>query len=514
MLRRWLVFFLASFLSVLPLLFLSSAPQALEQDVLFVPTAVSLADRFAHGGESRDIAVNLQALRQGQAASLQLPLFGRRLTAVRQQLQRPAPDSYVWIGHVPAMSHSRVILSVSGERLAAEILLSPPEHYTILPLAGGAHRLQRMSPANQPVPPGEDVLYPPSPAAPGDRVQAAVCEEDGSRVDVLIAYTAAARQAAGGPDGMTALINKRIALSNVVNGDSDVATRLRLVHAAEVGYAESGELRVDLQRLQTPADGYLDEVRQWREIYKADLVALLVDEGNDGFCGLAYVMTSPATWFAEYAFSVTALDHAGSYTCPALILTHELGHNFGNHHDRANATGTGVAPYAYGYQSPSLAFRTVMAYNCDGGCPYVANWSNPRLSYAGEDLGIDYDLDPAHAADNARSMNEVAPVVANFRPNCDGPVATATPTNTPPAATPTATHTATVTPSTTPSPTPSRTPTATATLTSTATPTVTPSPANTPLPLLTATHTPTSSATATLLPLFEWRLYLSPVIGE
>lgn len=512
MLRRWFFLPLPSLLGVLLLLLLSSAPQALEEDVLFVPAAVSLADRFSHAGESQNVVVNFQALRQGQAPSLELPLMGRRVTAVRQELQRPAPDRYVWVGHVPTVAHSRVILSVSNASLAGEILLSPAERYNVLPLSGDRHRLQRLTPARQPLATGDDVLYPPSPAAPGDDLQAAACEEDGSRVDVLIAYTAAARQASGGPDGMAALINKRMALSNVVNSDSDVATQLRLVHAAEVAYVESGDLSVDLQRLQTPGDGYLDEVRQWRDTYKADLVALLIDEGNDGFCGYAYVMTSPATWFADYAYSVTALDHAGGYTCPALVLTHELGHNFGNQHDRANTSGTGVAPYAYGYQSPSLTFRTVMAYNCDGGCPYVANWSNPHRSYQGEPLGIDYDLDPARAADNARSMNEVAPVVANFRANCDAPSATATAT--PGAANPTATSTATATLSPTPGASPSATPSPTLTIIPTATPTLTSSPTTTPLPSPSATQTAASTPTATPLPRAQWRLYLAPVMGE
>ena len=32
-------------------------------------------------------------------------------------------------------------------------------------------------------------------------------------------------------------------------------------------------------------------------------------------------------------------------------------------------------------------FRTVMAYNCPGGCPRVLHWSNPDMEYGGQPLG-------------------------------------------------------------------------------------------------------------------------------
>jgi hypothetical protein len=56
----------------------------------------------------------------------------------------------------------------------------------------------------------------------------------------------------------------------------------------------------------------------------------------------------------------------------------------------------------------------------------------------GEPTGVDFETNPANAADVARTFNEVKGVVANFRPNClAGPP---TPTQTPGGPTPT--HTA------------------------------------------------------------------------
>jgi hypothetical protein len=115
-----------------------------------------------------------------------------------------------------------------------------------------------------------------------------------------------------------------------------------------------------------------------------------------------------------------------------------LGHNLGSSHDRANSTGIPLFPYAYGYQSPNKTFRDIMAYDCPGGCPRINQWANPDVWHMGEPTGVDFETNPANAADVARTFNEVKGIVANFRPNClAGPP---TPTQTPGGPTPT--HTA------------------------------------------------------------------------
>ena len=44
-----------------------------------------------------------------------------------------------------------------------------------------------------------------------------------------------------------------------------------------------------------------------------------------------------------------------------LSYAHEVGHNQGLHHDPASSGGSvGSYSYAYGYQDPGGAFRTVM----------------------------------------------------------------------------------------------------------------------------------------------------------
>ncbi|MFZ3012222.1 MAG: reprolysin-like metallopeptidase, partial [Nitrospira sp.] len=125
----------------------------------------------------------------------------------------------------------------------------------------------------------------------------------------------------------------------------------------------------------------------------------------------AYVMANgPRASFASYAFSVTDRDCVANNT-----LTHELGHNMGDAHDRASG-GSGVFPYSYGYRDPIGKFRTIMAYACPTvSCPRVKYFSIPKILINGRPAGIDHRINPTNSADNARSMNEVRNVIAAWR---------------------------------------------------------------------------------------------------
>jgi hypothetical protein len=274
--------------------------------------------------------------------------------------------------------------------------------------------------------------------------------EDGKRIDLLVAYTTEARQAEGSTAAIVALINQRVADMNTANKDSGVSFRFRLVHTMETAYKETGSVRADLDPLVNKNDGVLDDVTRARDTYKADLAALVIAEAEqEQACGIAYVMGQPSTSFADWAYNVTALDYIGLFFCGDYTLAHEFGHNMGNQHE----TGSNpIFPYSFGYQSPKATFRTIMATACVAGyCPRINQWSNPDVRFAGEPTGIN------GRADNARSMDETAVYVANFRPNpnCNttAPTNTPVPTNTPtPTATATANPTATATAVGTPMP--------------------------------------------------------------
>lgn len=330
----------------------------------------------------------------------------------------------VWRGRLRGEQESDVTLAVRGTKMAGTIL-SGQHLYRIEPAGDNRHRLVEIdegampldhhplvvpddgTPADPPAP--EPDLQQPGATAQTDTVTTAAATTN-TIVDLLVVYTPTARAKQGGQAAMNALIAMGVDLANQAYSNSRIAMRLRLVHAAEVAYTETGNISTDLSRLRNTSDGFMDQVHQLRNQYKADLVALIVDNGG-GYCGIAYVMTNgPRASFASYAFSVTDRECVSNNT-----LTHELGHNMGDAHDRASG-GTGVYPYSYGYRDPIGKFRTIMAYPCPNvSCPRVKYFSNPKILINGRPAGIDHRINPTNSADNTRSMNEVRNVVAGWR---------------------------------------------------------------------------------------------------
>lgn len=330
----------------------------------------------------------------------------------------------VWRGRVRGDQDSEVTLAVRGKKMAGTIV-SGQRLYKIEPTEDNRHRLVEIdddampqdhhplvvpddgTPADPPAP--EPELQQPGTAGTTDTPTTAAATTN-TIVDLLVVYTSTARAKQGGLSAMNALIAMGVDLANQAYTNSKIAMQLRLVRAAEVAYAETGNISTDLSRLQRTNDGFMDQVHTLRNQYKADLVALIVDNGG-AYCGIAYVMANgPRASFAPYAFSVTDRDCVANNT-----LTHEMGHNMGDAHDRESG-GTGVYPYSYGYRDPIGKFRTIMAYPCPTvSCPRVKYFSNPNILINGRPAGIDHRVNPSNSADNARSMNEVRNVIAAWR---------------------------------------------------------------------------------------------------
>jgi Metallo-peptidase family M12B Reprolysin-like len=244
----------------------------------------------------------------------------------------------------------------------------------------------------------------PPPAADGDAVVLAEVD-DGSTIDVMVAYTPQARTVAGGVSAMNSLIELSIINTNTAYANSRVAQRVRLVHTSEVAYAETQNSVTDLFRVRAVGDGFLDEVHPLRDAHGADVVALVTASMTPGVAGIGFLQSPQSPAFAPHAFSITWVQALSSFT-----MAHELGHNMGLQHDRANSGGQqGAFQYAFGLQDPGF-FRTVMAYECPTvSCPRVAHFSNPRVNYVGRPTGR------SGSEDNALALDQTALVVANFR---------------------------------------------------------------------------------------------------
>ncbi len=357
--------------------------------------------------------INFSALKD---SSLTLNLFGDEpVVAVRDRLVTRHKNTLVWMGHIEGRD-SHVSLVARGKKVLTGTVIYDGKQYDISPVRRRIHRVSEIDPDK--VPPPHDCVavgvhdhdHGGARAISKDNAETPV-ERDGpaglTTIDVMVVYTQGARSASGGVSGIESAIIGAVARSNQAYLNSQVDINLNLVHMAEVNYTETNDMSVTLSALRSTSDGQMDEVHGWRNTYGADLVALISTDTN--YCGIGYLLGSSSQ--SSSGFSVTKQGSClNAYTFP-----HELGHNMGCAHDRANAGSAGAYPYSYGYRyCQSGGYRTIMSYSCSG-ATRVGYFSNPNVSYNGLPTGIDYETDPANSADNARSLNNTKSWVSAFR---------------------------------------------------------------------------------------------------
>jgi hypothetical protein len=221
-------------------------------------------------------------------------------------------------------------------------------------------------------------------------------------VDLMVLYTPAAEEAAGGPVQIQAEIQAGVCWANVVFANSRINTRIRLVHSASAPYEETHYTSTDLSRLRDRDDGFLDEAHNLRDAYAADLVCLVTAMGSDYWF---YGLQGPS---AANAFSVIRhelLDN--NFWLPVV-----LGFNFGCQLERPAADSTAAFPFSYGYTFVS-SYGTTFS-TADGVSGIRLPWfSNPEISIEETPSGVP-EGDP-NAANNAKTVNLTAPTVAAFR---------------------------------------------------------------------------------------------------
>ncbi|MEP7009399.1 MAG: M12 family metallo-peptidase [Acidobacteriota bacterium] len=228
--------------------------------------------------------------------------------------------------------------------------------------------------------------------------------EDGSIIDVLVFYTAQAREIAGGRDNVESTILMAVSDANLAFQNSEVSTRFNPVGVQEIEYEETRSSESDLNWLTND-----DTVAQIRNELAADLVGMVVSV-IDGDGGRARIMgpNDVGTGFAPYAFQVSAWSGLNFQ-----ILAHEFGHSMGaTHNVEVPGSGTPAFPYGHGHYVDG-SFRTIMSYPnlvyCPHSCPVVPHFSNPAVEINGDPTGV------AEEQDNHRVLNQTAVYVANFR---------------------------------------------------------------------------------------------------
>ena len=351
--------------------------------------------------QMRYVQVNFEFLEK--AESILLNLFNTvSVMATRERIERRSESRYTWFGRISGKEYSSVVLTIENGSMAGNITFDG-KVYQVRPMGNGIHAVREIDqsafPTEAPPIPIENQKIPIK-TVPESQF------DDGSIIDVMVVYTDDVANASG---NIGAEIQLAIDETNASYANSGINQRVRLVHTAEVNYAETGNISAALDCITSKTDGCLDQVHSWRDTYGADEVSFWVENGGN-YCGIAYMMYTVSPSFEENAFSVVARSCATGY----YSFGHEMGHNMGAHHDTYVAPGPGAYEYSHGYVYLPGQWRTVMAYNNQCAaygiyCTRLPYWSNPDITYGGVPMGVE------NIADNTRCLNNTAYTVANFR---------------------------------------------------------------------------------------------------
>lgn len=251
-----------------------------------------------------------------------------------------------------------------------------------------------------------------------------------NEVDVLLGYSTGLAQRIGSASGAETRMQNLVAISNEGYQNSGVTYRIRLVGTLQVNYGDSTRNDSALHALTgstgsgtAPVDPAFNALRAARDQTGADLVSFVRQfrEPEQDGCGIAWLLGGGLTAIdqsdAPFAYSVVSdgsdvnEGDSKTYFCREETLAHELGHSMGQAHNSEDASNPGRHTYSYGYrETTNSGFYTIMAYRIPNSSQQpIRHFSNPNVLYGGTATGV------ANQSDNARSMNETMPVIAQFR---------------------------------------------------------------------------------------------------
>ncbi|MFJ2986977.1 M12 family metallo-peptidase [Collimonas sp. NPDC087041] len=301
-------------------------------------------------------------------------------------------DRYKWPNEVDFDPLNNATFVRDGSKLTGTLRVDG-QLYSLKALENGRHVIIKMDESKF-LPEAKPILS----GAPGQESTAGRITAAHSTIRVMIVTT---NQARAEDPNLNASITQALTVANQANASSGADITFELAAVVDQNYNESGEQTDMLGQIRDLTDSGLGApVAQARDLYRADLVVMIL--ATSGACGTGYLNATKAN-----AFSVV------NYSClDAKSLPHEMGHNIGLQHNWEEGNAIPTPSYRHGYrqQVANPKFRTIMSYNCTGGCPRLDYWSNPNRTYQGLPMGT------AQYHDAVRRINERREIVENFYP--------------------------------------------------------------------------------------------------
>jgi hypothetical protein len=376
------------------------------------PDQQLIVDSLAKSSAGQNVHASV-APAEAIGAEVKLPFRGGTITLVRTASTPRSDGSISWRGEVAETGEPAALMVWNNAPLTGYFAYDGTI-FTIENAGGGVNIFAEMDPrklpADHPSPASSRDSVPISGPAANRRpvptlpevapflaADRQALEAKQITIDLMMLYTGnVAKRYVRDPDDLLALAVEQ---TNEILANSGLGNiTLRLVHSQLIDYDGSKDDQFTHLYAMVDGSGAFKDVKKLRNEKRADIVGLVIDNPNG--CGLA-TRIGPDS---DEAFFV--VHHACATV--SMSIAHEIGHILGIRHDRhVDANNT---PFAYGHGHVNgEKWRDVMSYNggC-GGCPRIAHFSNPRVTYKGEPTGT-------AAADSARVILELAERVANFR---------------------------------------------------------------------------------------------------
>ncbi|KAA3659764.1 MAG: hypothetical protein DWQ10_08210, partial [Calditrichaeota bacterium] len=240
-----------------------------------------------------------------------------------------------------------------------------------------------------------------------DRVQS------GATIKLLVVYTTAAKNEAGGQSAIESIINAAISAANTSFSNSQITGPSYVAYSHEVNYTAvnteqgpyleecsgvSNDKYKSLVELRDDDDGKMDEVHDLRGMYAADVVVLLVKNSALSVNGEAWSVPATSAGNAFCVVRQNAASANGAWSMP-----HEIGHLIGCRHELKSDPELCPEQNVHGYNYGDIdnKYQTIMA--VEGGRKRELYWSNPSVSSHGYSTG---SLDGLSKAYNANVVEE------------------------------------------------------------------------------------------------------------
>ncbi|RLD18628.1 MAG: hypothetical protein DRI69_10005 [Bacteroidetes bacterium] len=227
------------------------------------------------------------------------------------------------------------------------------------------------------------------------------------RIRLLVAYTPGAKTNTMSTYHRTMIEHTELAILQMNQGyaNSLVNQRVELAYLYETTDEETGNDSDDINDLRDTSDGKWDEIHDLRDLYSADMVALITDGSYTGTCGISYGFNYE---LEANMFQIT------EYNCAVanFTLAHEFSHLQGCRHD----IDANVTPFDFGHgYSQGDVYRTIMAVCC--GSPRVNYWSNPYVYNPGTGmmgtLNFNYNALALNNSDSTIAHHRITPSSIN-----------------------------------------------------------------------------------------------------